>query len=73
MTVHLCYNCPRFTTASRMALGSNQPPIQWVPEALSLGAKRPGHEADHSSQLVPRSRMRGAIPPLHNMSSWRGA
>jgi hypothetical protein len=25
-----------------------QPPIQWVPEALSLGVKRPGREAGHS-------------------------
>jgi hypothetical protein len=25
-----------------------QPPIQWVPGALSLGVKRPGLEADHS-------------------------
>jgi hypothetical protein len=32
-----------FTTASRTALGSTQPPIQWVP-----GAKRPGREACHS-------------------------
>jgi hypothetical protein len=37
-----------FTTASRMALGPTQPPIQWVPGALSLGVKQPGHEADHS-------------------------
>jgi hypothetical protein len=37
-----------FTTASRTALGPTQPPIQWVPGALSLGVKRPGHEADHS-------------------------
>jgi hypothetical protein len=36
-----------FTTASRMALGPTQPPIQWVPGALSLGLKRPGREADH--------------------------
>jgi hypothetical protein len=35
-------------TASRTALGPTQPPIQWVPEALSLGAKRPRREADHS-------------------------
>jgi hypothetical protein len=25
-----------------------QPPIQWEPEALSLGVKRPGRETDHS-------------------------
>jgi hypothetical protein len=37
-----------FTTASRPALGTTQPPIQWVPGALFLGVKRPRHEADHS-------------------------
>jgi hypothetical protein len=37
-----------FTTASRTALGPTQPPIRWVPGALSLGVKRPGREADHS-------------------------
>jgi hypothetical protein len=26
-----------------------QPPIQWVPAALSVRVKRPGREADHSS------------------------
>jgi hypothetical protein len=51
-----------FTTASRSAMGPNQPPTQWVPGALSLGVKRPGPEADHSPP--PRSRMCEAIPPL---------
>jgi hypothetical protein len=37
-----------FTTVSRPALGLTQPPIQWVPGALSLGVKRPGREAEHS-------------------------
>jgi hypothetical protein len=37
-----------FTTASRTALGPAQPPIQWVPGALSLGIQRSGREADHS-------------------------
>jgi hypothetical protein len=37
------------TTASRTALRLTQPPNQWVPEALSLGTKRPGREVDHSS------------------------
>jgi hypothetical protein len=37
-----------FTTASRTALGPNQPPIQWAPGALSLRVKRPEREVDHS-------------------------
>jgi hypothetical protein len=35
---------------SRLVLGPTQPPIQWVPGALSLGVEQPGCE--------------GAIPPL---------
>jgi hypothetical protein len=38
---------------SRTALGPTQPPIQWVPGALSLGVKQPGHEADHSPPILP--------------------
>jgi hypothetical protein len=37
-----------FTTSSRMSLGPTHPPIQWVPRALSLGAKQLGLEADYS-------------------------
>jgi hypothetical protein len=36
-----------FVTESTV-LGPTQPPIQWVPGALSLGVKRPGREANHS-------------------------
>jgi hypothetical protein len=36
-----------FTTASITALGPTQPPVQWIPGALSLGVKRPGREAYH--------------------------
>jgi hypothetical protein len=28
-----------------------QPPIQWVPEALSPEVKRPGREADHLQRV----------------------
>jgi hypothetical protein len=35
-------------TLSRPALGSTQPPIQWVPGDLFPVIKRPGREADHS-------------------------
>jgi hypothetical protein len=38
-----------FSASSRPALGSTQPPTQWVPGTLSPGVKRPGNEADHSS------------------------
>jgi hypothetical protein len=34
--------------AFRQALGPTQPPIQWVPGALSLAVNRPGREAHHS-------------------------
>jgi hypothetical protein len=63
-----------FTTASRMALGPTQPPIQWVPGALSLGVKRPGREADHSS---PSSAEVKEYVELYihspNTPSWRGS
>jgi hypothetical protein len=53
-----------FTTASRPALRPTQPPIQWVPGALSVGVKGSEREADAHPHLVLRSRMWGAIPPL---------
>jgi hypothetical protein len=53
-----------FTTASRTALGPTQPPIQWVPEAFSLGGNRPGREAGHLPPFSAEVKMRGAIPPL---------
>jgi hypothetical protein len=48
-----------FATASGTALVPTQPLIQWLP-----GVKRPGCEADHSSPLLPRLRIRGAMPPF---------
>jgi hypothetical protein len=63
-----------FTTASRKALGLVQPPIQWIPKALSLGVKRPGREADHST---PSSAEIKECVELYlhspNTPSWRGA
>jgi hypothetical protein len=41
-----------------------QPPIQLVPGALSLGVKRPGCEADYSPPYSARKRTPGATPPL---------
>jgi hypothetical protein len=39
-----------FSISSRPALRSTQPPIHWVPGALSLVVKWQGSEADHSPQ-----------------------
>jgi hypothetical protein len=60
--------------ASRTALGPTQPPIQRLPGALSLGVKRPGREADHST---PSSAEVKECMKLYLCSpstpSWRGA
>jgi hypothetical protein len=56
-----------FSTASRTALGPTQPPIQWVPGALSLGVKRLGREADHSppsSAEVKKCVELSSTPPI---------
>jgi hypothetical protein len=37
-----------FTTTARPALRPTQPPLQWVPGALSPEGRRPGRETDHS-------------------------
>jgi hypothetical protein len=63
-----------FTTASRTTLGPTQPPIQWIPGALSLAVKRPGREADHSPPS--RAEVKEWVELyLHstNTLSWRGA
>jgi hypothetical protein len=57
------------STATIQSLGPTQPPIQWVPGALSTGVKRQGREADHS--LPPSADVKNseAIPPLPRMCS----
>jgi hypothetical protein len=45
-----------FSAVSRQGLGPTQPPIKWVPRALSWAAKLPRREVGHLF-LVPRSRM----------------
>jgi hypothetical protein len=58
-----------FSLHHRVQTGSGAPsPVQWVP-----GAKRSGREAYHSPPLNSKVRLRGAVPPLPQTSSWRGA
>jgi hypothetical protein len=47
-----------------MALWPTQPPIQWLPGALSLGVSGRGVKLTTHLHLAPSSGMRGAIPPL---------
>jgi hypothetical protein len=60
-----------FFTSSRPALGPTQPPIQWVPGALSQGVKPPGREADHSlsaSAEVKKTWIYTSTPPYAFMT-----
>jgi hypothetical protein len=61
-----------FTTVSRPVLGSTQPPIQWVPRALSLGVKRPGREADYSpsSSAEVKNAFRCTSTPQYAFRAW---
>jgi hypothetical protein len=47
----------------RPALESTQPPIQWVPGALSKWVKRPGREAEHPPSSSAEVNNDGDIPP----------
>jgi hypothetical protein len=61
--------CRGFTTVSRPALGPTQPPIKWVPGALSVGVKRLGREADHSP---PSSAEVKNARSCTSTAQWRG-
>jgi hypothetical protein len=58
---------------SRPALGPIQPPIQWVSEELFPVVNRQGREADLSPPSSTEVKYDGAISPLHDLTSWRGA
>jgi hypothetical protein len=62
-----------FSIAVSPALGPTQPPIQWVPGAVSLGVKLQGREADNSPPFSAEVKNGGAVPSLSHTSAWRGA
>jgi hypothetical protein len=37
-----------FFMVSRLSLEFTQPPFQWIPQAIYLGLKESGNEAEHS-------------------------
>jgi hypothetical protein len=61
-----------FSITSRPALEPTQPPFQCVLEAVSLGVKRPGLVADHSTPSSTEVKNDGDMPPFPNTSSRRG-
>jgi hypothetical protein len=62
-----------YSTASRPALGSTQPPIQWVLGVLSQGIKRPGREADHSPPASAEAKKMWIYTSTPHTPSWRSA
>jgi hypothetical protein len=62
-----------FSIASRPLLESTEPPIQWLPGAVSSGVKRQGPEADHSLQSSADVKNSGAIPLFFHTSLRRDA
>jgi hypothetical protein len=65
----IIFNCCWVTAgAGNFFLHLVQPPIQWVPGALSLRVERPGCEADHSpppSAEVKNAWSSTSTPPIH--------
>jgi hypothetical protein len=59
-----------YFAASRQALSSTQPPVQWVSGASTLDVKVPVLEADRSKPSSAEVKNGGAIPPRPHMSSW---
>jgi hypothetical protein len=59
-----------FYKSSIPVLGPIQPPIQWVPRAVSQGIKRPGCEDNHSPPSSTEIKTGGAIPSLLHTSKW---
>ena len=58
-----------FPSTNVQNICSSQPPIQWVPEVISLGVKWPRRETVHLHPM-PSLKMSGVINPLLCTSSW---
>jgi hypothetical protein len=62
-----------FSTMSRPAPRSTQPPIHWVLGLFPPGVKQPERETDYSSPSSSEIKNGWAALPLHSMSSWHSA
>jgi len=59
-----------FSTAFGLALGSTQPPIQWVPGACFLKAEQLGHAVDHSHLHSAEANNAWTWNSFPHMPSW---
>jgi hypothetical protein len=57
-----------FSIMSRPVLQPTQPPVQWVPRALSRLIKQLGHKSDCSPPTCTEATIGRATPPLPNIS-----
>jgi hypothetical protein len=58
----------RESKTSRPAVGTTQPPIQWAPDGLLPGVKRPGREDDN--RAVCEGMWSYTFTPLYVFMSW---
>jgi hypothetical protein len=61
-----------FSRRTLFPLRPTQPPVQWVPGALSLGVKRPGRGTDHSppSSAEVKNASSYTSTPLYVFMAW---
>jgi hypothetical protein len=62
-----------FSTLSRLAMGSTQPPIRWIPVDLTPGVKRPGREADLSPSASGEVKKMWIYTSNPHTPSWHNA
>jgi hypothetical protein len=61
-----------FSIISRWAIGTTQPPVHLLLEAVASWVKRQKCEADHSPTSSAEVKNGGAIPPPVHMTSQHG-
>jgi hypothetical protein len=53
-----------FSIASRLAVGSTEPLVQWITRSVSMGVKQQKHETDQSSLPISEVKIGGVTYAL---------